>query len=73
MKALACGCTPCPICKAKGYFFVSMDGTASPYQCEDTDEEETCDWCEGSGRDKMCDQHAAAWQEEDDFSAPACG
>jgi hypothetical protein len=59
-------CKPCSICRGKGYFFVDSWGHTNPVQCEDTDESETCDSCEGTGREGACAQCAANAIAEDD-------
>lgn len=58
-------CKPCPICRGKGYLFVDLSGHCKPYQCEDTDESETCDYCEGTGREGKCDRCAELAIEDD--------
>jgi hypothetical protein len=59
-------CKPCEVCKGKGHFYVSFGGEVSPFMCEDTDESESCDWCEGTGREGDCDRCHELQFEEDD-------
>ena len=49
-------CTPCPICRGNKSVYQSMDGGQHRHMWEDTDDEITCDYCEGDGRVGECYQ-----------------
>lgn len=50
-----CECTPCPDCNGTGTVWFSFSGKClGNHRCDDLDEWESCERCDGHGIDSVC-------------------
>jgi hypothetical protein len=59
-------CRPCPVCYGRGTYYIDSFGQARPFVSEDTDQSESCDYCEGTGRVGRCQRCDELAMEEED-------
>lgn len=60
---MICECVYCDFCDGKGHFWVNFRGQAVIH-CDDLDQMEMCEECNGSGIIETC---AACMDDDDDF------
>ena len=62
---MGCKCIPCADCGGTGNVWYAFDGEyLGNHRCDDMDELETCDMCDGSGIGDYCDE--CQWSEDED-------
>lgn len=62
---MTCTCTPCPFCDGSGVVWWSCNGEyLGNSRCDDLDEMEACEECDGTGIDVMCDECLLAEEED---------
>lgn len=72
-----CKCIKCKTCNGTGYVWFTHDGRyLGRGRCDDMDELEHCDDCEGTGNESECDDCIDAREIEEDEEydiCPHCG
>ena len=67
-QRMACKCVSCPECGGTGNVWVSFNGKyLGKCRCDDFDELEMCEECNGTGIIEMCDECMMAKEEAEEF------
>lgn len=67
-----CRCVRCPECRGSGHVWFAFGGREylGAGRCDDLDEMEGCDECQGSGITEMCDKCQREWEDYNDDNRP---
>jgi hypothetical protein len=64
---MPCQCAKCLVCKGSGVVWFAVGGRyLGPNRCDDLDEMDGCDECQGSGITETCDSCRADYEEQMD-------
>jgi hypothetical protein len=64
---MTCSCVPCKQCNGTGTIWISFSGEyLGSHRCDDLDEMDGCEFCDGTGVESWCDECTSRFQDEQD-------